>query len=50
MIIYRRLEALQQIFHKIAELYINVDYNVHTANLFKLIAMNLHQATLNTGI
>ncbi|XP_067207052.1 uncharacterized protein [Linepithema humile] len=42
-IIDSRLEALRQIFDNVAELYNNMDYNMHTANLFKLIAVNLRQ-------
>lgn len=43
------MEALQQFFHKIAELFGDVNYNMHAANLFELISINLRQIDLDTG-
>ncbi|XP_029677312.1 uncharacterized protein LOC115244066 isoform X1 [Formica exsecta] len=48
-IINLRLEALQKFFHKIAELFNDVNYNMHAANLLELISMNLCQIDLDTG-
>ncbi|XP_072760533.1 uncharacterized protein [Anoplolepis gracilipes] len=42
-IINLRLEALQQFFHKIAELFGDMNYNMQAANLLELISMNLRQ-------
>lgn len=46
---WRRLEALQQFFHKIAELFGDINYNMHAANLFELISISLCQNDSDTG-